>query len=232
MSSLRLDWLLCARSSPALPAASEQQLRTGSSRKAGRSSRPVAPTATSHYPTTSSSRRAFGRRAGRARPRRPRSGRRVHAQARRGGHRGGLGRCVRGDRQGELLPGPGRRAALARESRAHRLHRGRRRLPAVAVVCRAQRGQGGAGDAHPRARARAGARHTCVRSRAGPGRGRAEVRRNAAQPRPCSAGSGGPRMLPTRSSTWPALGTPRGRAWWSTEDGSYNPAAAESRSTT
>ena len=116
------------------------------------------------------------RAVGRARrPRRPRQrgGSGFRAQAHRAGNGGRLGRGPRRDGQGQLLRHPGGRAAPTGEPRSGRDDRGRRRIRALAVVCAAQRGEGGPGDAHESLRASPCAGGARVRSRSRPGRGRA-----------------------------------------------------------
>ena len=117
---------------------------------------------------------------------------------------GGLGRRLRRDGEGQLLRHPGRSAAPACVARLRGDDRGRRRLPAVAVVRRALGGEGGAGDAHARARARARARGTRLRRRPGPRRGRARPGGAARRRDSCSGASARPRTSPTPSSTSPA----------------------------
>ena len=147
----------------------------------------------------SGARRAGGRGARRARPARLRRRRGLRAQAGRGGRRGRLGRGLRRHGEGQLLRLAGRRAAPARIARLHRDDRGRRRLPALAVVRGALR--------RPRRRrrcsracSRARSRPRCASAGSRPGPSRSSpARRSGAPRRRCSAGSARPTTSPTRS---------------------------------
>ena len=152
---------------------------------------------------------------------------------------GGVRRCLRGaarrrarrDGEGHLLRDAGRGAALTCEPRPGRDGRGRRRLPAVAVVRRALRGEGGAGDADAGARAGARAGRPGVRRRAGSCRRRAGTGWSGGRPRRRSDGRAHQRTSPRRSSIWPAPRSSPGRPSWSTAADCCKPGAEPLRRT-
>ena len=121
---------------------------------------------------------------------------------------------------------------LRASARPRRDDRGRRRLPALAVVRRTLRGEGGPGDADADARTRARAGGTGVRRRAGTCRrgaraGGAAGRRDGARPR-----RGRRTTWLRRSSIWPARSSSRGRRSSSTAAVCSKPAGALVRRST